>query len=84
MIRMISAAGFALAVATSAHAMTPAPLAQPERVIVQVREGCGMGRVMVNGVCSREPRCAKSTEPTADARDTREAFALPRRRQERC
>jgi len=84
MIRMISAAGFALAVATSAHAMTPAPLAQPERVIVQVREGCGMGRVMVNGVCQSRAAMRQEPEPTADARDTREAFALPRRRQERC
>ena len=51
MIRMITAAGFALAIATSAQAMTPAPLAQPDHMITQVREGCGMGRVMINGVC---------------------------------
>ena len=51
MIRIIAAAGFALAVATSAQAMTPALLAQPDNMIKQVREGCGMGRVMVNGVC---------------------------------
>jgi len=83
MIRMISAAGFALAVATSAHAMTPAPLAQPERVIVQVREGCGLGRVMVNGVCQSRAAMRRSTEPTADVRATREVSALPRRRPER-
>jgi hypothetical protein len=51
MIRLIAAAGFALAVATSAQAMTPAPLAQPDHMITLARTGCGMGRVMVNGVC---------------------------------
>jgi hypothetical protein len=51
MIKLIAAAGFALAVATSAQAMTPASLAQPDDMVTQVRTGCGMGRVMVNGVC---------------------------------
>ena len=51
MIRLIAAAGFALAVATSAQAMTPAPLPQPDGMITQARMGCGAGRVMVNGVC---------------------------------
>jgi hypothetical protein len=44
MIMLIVAAGFALAVATSAQAMTPAPLAQPDNTITQVRMGCGAGR----------------------------------------
>ena len=51
MIRLIAAACFALAVTTSAQAMTPAPLAQPDHMITQARMGCGMGMVMVNGVC---------------------------------
>ena len=51
MIRLIALAGFALAIATSAQAMTPAPLAQPDHMITQARMGCGVGRVMVNGVC---------------------------------
>ena len=51
MIKSIAAAGFALAIATSAQAMTPAPLAQPDHMITQVRMGCGAGMVMVNGVC---------------------------------
>jgi hypothetical protein len=38
MIRMIAVANFALAVATSAQAMTPAQLAQPDHTIMQVRE----------------------------------------------
>jgi hypothetical protein len=51
MIRLIAVAGFALAVATSAQAMTPAPIPQPDSMIMQVRAGCGAGRVMRGGVC---------------------------------
>ena len=69
MIRIIAAAGFALAIATSAQAMTPAPLAQSEQMIVQVREGCGMGRVMVNGVC--QSRAAMRQEHRATRRCAR-------------
>jgi hypothetical protein len=51
MIRLIAAAGFALAVATSAQAMTPAPIPQPDGMITQVRLACGPGRTRVGGVC---------------------------------
>ena len=51
MIRLIAGASFALLVTTSVQAMTPAPVPQPDSMITQVREGCGLGRVMVNGVC---------------------------------
>jgi hypothetical protein len=51
MIRLIAIAGFTLAIATSAHAVTPAPLNQPDSMITQVREACGAGRVRINGVC---------------------------------
>ena len=51
MIRLIAAAGFALAVATSAQAMTPAPIPQPEGMITKVAAACGPGRTRVNGVC---------------------------------
>ena len=51
MIRLIAVAGFALLVATSVQAMTPAPIPQPDSMITQVREGCGLGQVIVNGVC---------------------------------
>ncbi len=51
MIRLIAVAAFALAVATSAEAMTPAPIYQPEGVITQVALGCGLGRTRVGGVC---------------------------------
>ena len=50
MIRFVAVI-FALAVATSAQAMSPAPLHQPDGMITQVREACGAGRVRINGVC---------------------------------
>lgn len=51
MIRLIAAAAFALAVTTSAQAMSPAPLLQPEGITTQVAYGCGAGRTRVRGVC---------------------------------
>jgi hypothetical protein len=53
MIRLIAFAAFALAVATSAQAMSPAPLHQADGMITQVREACGTGMHMVNGTCVR-------------------------------
>jgi hypothetical protein len=50
MTRLI-AVGFALAVATSAQAMTLTPLPQPEHMVTQVRQACGAGMHMVNGKC---------------------------------
>jgi hypothetical protein len=44
-------AGFALAVATSAQAITPAPIPQPGGMITQVAYGCGPGTTRVGGVC---------------------------------
>jgi hypothetical protein len=74
MIRLIALAGFALAVATSAQAMSPAPISQPDSMLTQVREGCGLGQVMVNGVCQSRAgmrqerrqarRCARWTGST--------------------
>jgi hypothetical protein len=69
MIRLIAAAGFALAVATSAQAMTPAPLFQPDGMITQARMGCGVGRVMVNGVC--QSRAGMRQERRANRRCAR-------------
>ena len=51
MIRLIAIAAFALAVATSAQAMSPAPLNQADGMITQVREACGAGMHEVNGAC---------------------------------
>jgi hypothetical protein len=50
MLRLIAVAGF-LAFATSAQALTPAPLHQSDGMITQVRLGCGPGRTRVEGVC---------------------------------
>jgi hypothetical protein len=51
MIRLIVIAGFALSVAVSAQAMTPAPITQPDSLITEVAAACGAGRTRVNGVC---------------------------------
>src|SRR5215467_3271046 len=49
MIRWIAAAGFVVAVATSAQAITPAPIPQSDGMITQVRFGCAPGRTLVAG-----------------------------------
>ena len=51
MIRLIAVAAFALAVGTSAQAMTLAPLHQRDGMITQVRHACGAGMHYVNGRC---------------------------------
>jgi hypothetical protein len=51
MIRLIAITGFALSVAISAQAMTPAPIPQPDGMITKVAAACGAGRTRVNGVC---------------------------------
>ena len=50
MIRLIAVV-FALAVATSAQAMSPVPLHQSDGMITQVRQNCGAGMHYVNGHC---------------------------------
>jgi hypothetical protein len=50
MIRFVAAA-FALVAATSAHAVSLAPLHQSHGIITRVREACGAGRVRINGIC---------------------------------
>jgi hypothetical protein len=51
MIRLIAVAGFALSIAISAQAMTPAAIPQPDGMITQVALACGVGMTRVNGVC---------------------------------
>ena len=68
MIRLIAIAGFALSVAVSAQAMTPAPIPQPDSMITEVAAACGAGRTRVNGVCVAEPPSDRPAEPSADAR----------------
>jgi hypothetical protein len=72
MIRFMAVAALALAVGTSAHAMTAAPLDHPDTMVTKIRQACGAGRVRVNGVCWPEPPSAKPV----DVRDGAEAFAM--------
>jgi hypothetical protein len=51
MIRSIAVAAFVLVVATSAEAMPPVPIHQPDGMTTQVAYGCGLGRTRVAGVC---------------------------------
>jgi hypothetical protein len=52
MIRLIAIAGFAVSLAVSAQAMTPAPITlQPNDMITKVAAACGAGRTRINGVC---------------------------------
>jgi hypothetical protein len=50
-MRLIAVAGFALAVATSAEAMTSAPIHQPDGMMTRVAYACGPGMTRINGVC---------------------------------
>ena len=50
MMKLIAVAAFSLAAATSAQAMSPAPLHQPS-MTTQVAFGCGPFRTRVGGVC---------------------------------
>ena len=52
-LRLIAFAAVALAVATSAQAMSPVPLHQSDGIVTQVREDCGAGYHMVNSTCIR-------------------------------
>ncbi len=51
MIKLIAVAAFALAVTTSAQAMTVAPAHEPDGMITQAAAGCGPGMTRINGVC---------------------------------
>jgi hypothetical protein len=55
MNRLIAVA-FALALASSAQAMPQAPLQQTDGMVIQVRQGCGLGRQLVDGVCVRNSK----------------------------
>jgi hypothetical protein len=63
MIRSVAIA-FVLTLASSAQALPPVPLHQPDEMVIKVREACGAGMHRVNGVCVTTParrgarRCA--------------------------
>ena len=75
MIRLIAVA-FALTLATSVQAMSPAPLHQPDGMITQIRVACGAGRVRINGVCVARTTKRQVRETTAGVRDGVEALAF--------
>ena len=75
MIRLLAVAGFALALATSAEAMTPAPIHQPEGIITQVASACGPGGHELQVSVWPEPPSAMPAGPSAGVHDGTEAFA---------
>ena len=58
MMRLIAVA-FAMALASSAQAIPRAPLQQMDEMVIQVRQGCGLGRQLVDGVCKRNSTVRK-------------------------
>ena len=58
MIRLMISVAFALAVATSAEAMSPAPLHEPDAMITQIRKArpCqDPNQIRINGICQYSP-----------------------------
>jgi hypothetical protein len=51
MIRLIAVVILGLGFASSAQAVTPAPLRQPDGMMTQVAYGCGPARTRVAGRC---------------------------------
>jgi hypothetical protein len=51
MLRLLAGAGFLVALATSADAITLAPPPQSHETITQAAYRCGAGRTRVEGVC---------------------------------
>ncbi len=41
----------ALCVASSAQSMPYVPLQQPDNSVILIRQGCGLGRQLVDGIC---------------------------------
>ena len=64
MIRVVAVV-FVLALASSAQAIQPTPIQQPDELVIKVRQACGAGMHYVNGACIRTParraasRCAR-------------------------
>jgi uncharacterized MnhB-related membrane protein len=69
MLRTAAIVAFGLVLACAAQAMPFAPLHQPDSTITEARMGCGVGRVMVNGVC--QSRAGMRQERRANRRCVR-------------
>ena len=79
MIRLLVSVALALAVATSAEAMSPAPLHEPDSMITKVRKArqpaCwDPNQVRVNGIC--EDYARHVSEPNTSVFHGMKAFAL--------
>lgn len=55
MMKLVAVA-LALALALSAQAMPRATLEQTDEMVIQVRQGCGLGRQLLDGVCVRNSK----------------------------
>ena len=79
MIRLIAVA-FALAVATSAQAMSPVPLHQADGMITQVRQACGAGMKWNNalGRCATTSAAAMSAAGWSQATERLRSPTVPR------
>ena len=76
MIRLVAVAGFALAVATSAQALTPAPIHQPDSLITPSLPAAGRAGPWSTVSAWPELPSAKPAEPSAGVCDGQEALAL--------
>ena len=68
MIKLIGIAAFALTVATSAQAMSPAPLPQLDGMVTQVAAACGVAKRELTVSAWPEPPSAKRAVKHAGAR----------------
>jgi hypothetical protein len=48
----------ALCVVSSAQSMPYVPLQQPDNSVIPVRQGCGLGRQLVDGICVSNTKVA--------------------------
>jgi hypothetical protein len=60
----------ALTVVSSAQSMPYVPLQQAEDLVIAVRQGCGLGRQLVDGICVRNSR-VRAAVRKCDARKMR-------------
>ena len=69
MLRTVAIVTFGVVLTCAAQAMPLTPAHQPDSMITQVRMGCGVGRVMINGVC--QSRAAMRQQRRANRRCVR-------------
>ena len=55
----------ALCVVSSAQSMPHVPLQQPNKSVIQVRQGCGLGRQLVDVICVKNSAVQPTTQQPA-------------------